>query len=135
MNIVETDYWCLMLPPEWSAEREDDVVLITDQDGIGELAISTLIFENAASSVASGDIARDESPEVTAWESATFGHFTGVVGRLREDAAVITEWYLAHRNALLYCTYACDEEDDGMDAAAVEEILATLVPGDALFEA
>ena len=34
MNIVETDYWCLMLPPEWSAEEEDGSVLITDQDGI-----------------------------------------------------------------------------------------------------
>ena len=135
MNIVETDYWCLMLPPEWSAEREDDVVLITDQDGIGELAISTLIFENASSGAAPGSIACEESPEVNAWEPVSFGHFAGVVGQLREDAAVITEWYLAHRTALLYCTYACDEEDDGMDAAAVEEILATLVPGDALVEA
>jgi len=135
MNIVETDYWCLMLPPEWSAERQDDVVVITDQDGIGELAISTLIFESASSSVASGEIARDESPEVTDWEPVTFGHFTGVAGQLREDTAVITEWYVAHRNALLYCTYACNEEDDGLDAAAVEEILTTLVPGDALAEA
>jgi hypothetical protein len=47
---------------------------------------------------------------------------------------VITEWYVAYRNALLYCTYACDEDDAGLDAAAVEEILATLVPGDALME-
>ena len=43
MNIVETDYWCLMLPPEWSAEEEEGSVLITDQDGIGELAITTLL--------------------------------------------------------------------------------------------
>ena len=28
MNIIETDYWCLMLPPEWSAEQEDDVIRI-----------------------------------------------------------------------------------------------------------
>ena len=45
MNIVETDYWCLMLPPEWSAEEEEGSVLITDQDGIGELAITTLVRE------------------------------------------------------------------------------------------
>lgn len=135
MNIVETDYWCLMLPPEWSAEREDDVVVITDQDGIGELAISTLILENEFSDVVPRDIARDESPEVAAWELVTFGLFIGVGGQLREGAAVITEWYVAHQNALLYCTYACDEEDEGLDAAAVDEILATLVPGDALMEA
>ena len=44
MNIIETDYWCLMLPDEWSAEQSDDVVLITDQDGIGELAVTTLVL-------------------------------------------------------------------------------------------
>ena len=73
MNIVETDYWCLMLPPEWSAQREDDVVVIADQDGIGELAISTLILESESSAVVPRDIACDESPEVATWEAATFG--------------------------------------------------------------
>ena len=34
MKIIETEYWCLMLPPEWSAEQNEDVVMITDQDGI-----------------------------------------------------------------------------------------------------
>ena len=43
MKIIETEYWCLMLPPEWSAEQSEDVVMITDQDGIGELAMTTLI--------------------------------------------------------------------------------------------
>ena len=37
MNIIETDYWCLMLPPEWSAEKEEDIIRIFDQDEIGEL--------------------------------------------------------------------------------------------------
>jgi hypothetical protein len=45
---------------------------------------------------------------------------------------VLQEWYLSHGVALLYCTYACDVEDAGMDMPAVEEILGTLVPGDAL---
>ena len=48
MNIIETDYWCLMLPAEWSAEQSEDVVLITDQDGIGELAVTTLVRESGA---------------------------------------------------------------------------------------
>ena len=48
MKIIETEYWCLMLPPEWSAEQSDDVVVITDQDGIGELAVTTLIQDNAS---------------------------------------------------------------------------------------
>jgi hypothetical protein len=76
MNIVETDYWCLMLPPEWSAEEEDGSVLITDQDGIGELAITTLVREmDDTSPPQLSEIARAESPEVTAWAMAMFGEF------------------------------------------------------------
>ena len=45
---------------------------------------------------------------------------------------MITEWYLTDGDALLYITYACQEEDYGLVAAAVDEILSTLVRGDAL---
>ena len=133
MNVVETDYWCLMLPPEWSAEEEEGSVLITDQDGIGELAITTLVREpDDALDTSLSEIAQTESPEVSSWAAATFGHFSGVTGQFTEEGAVLQEWYLSHGVALLYCTYVCDVEDAGMDMPVVEEILATLVPGDAL---
>ena len=133
MNIVETDYWCLMLPPEWSAEQEEGSVLITDQDGIGELAITTLVREPGdAPGPSLSEIAQTESPEVSSWVSVVFGEFSGVTGEFTEEGTVLQEWYLSHGVALLYCTYACDAEDAGMDMAAVEEILGTLVPGDAL---
>ena len=133
MNIVETDYWCLMLPPEWSAEKEEGSVLITDQDGIGELAITTLVREpDDAPDKSLSEVAQAESPEVSSWAAATFGHFLGGTGQFTEEGAVLQEWYLSHSVALLYCTYACDAEDAGMDMLAVEEILGTLVPGDSL---
>ena len=133
MNIVETEYWCLMLPPEWSAEEEQGSVLITDQDGIGELAITTLVREAEDSSAPQmAEIARAESPEIREWSGAMFGEFSGVTGEFTEEGTVLQEWYLGHGVALLYCTYACDVQDAGMDVAAVEEILGTLVPGDAL---
>ena len=133
MNIIETDYWCLMLPDEWSAEQSDDVVLITDQDGIGELAVTTLVrASGSGEETTAADIAKEESPEIPAWHAADYGGFTGVTGQFEESGSVITEWYLTYGDALLYITYACDEEDDGLDAAAVDEILSTLVRGDAL---
>ena len=133
MNIIETDYWCLMLPDEWSAEQSDDVVLITDQDGIGELAVTTLVRASGAGErITASDIAKEESREISAWHAADYGGFTGVTGQLEENGSAITEWYLNYGDALLYITYACDEEDDGLDAAAVDEILSTLVRGDAL---
>ena len=133
MKIIETEYWCLMLPPEWSAEQSEDVVVITDQDGIGELAVTTLIQHNAAASeVTAVQVAEEESPEVADWTTVQVGPFAGVAGSFQEDGLVIREWYLTYRSALLYVTYACDIEDDGLDTGAVEEILGTLVPGDAL---
>ena len=133
MKIIETEYWCLMLPPEWSAEQNEDVVMIADQDGIGELAVTTLIQDNASAGEASAAIvAEEESPEVADWSPVQVGPFAGVVGSLKEDGLVIREWYLTYRSVLLYVTYACGIEDDGLDTGAVEEILGTLVPGDAL---
>ena len=133
MKIIETEYWCLMLPPEWSAEQSEDVVMITDQDGIGELAVTTLIQDNASAGEASAAIvAEEESPEVADWTTVQVGPFAGVAGSFKEEGLVIREWYLTYRSALLYVTYACGIEDDGLDTGAVEEILGTLVPGDAL---
>ena len=63
MKIIETEYWCLMLPPEWSAEQSDDVVVITDQDGIGELAVTTLIQDDASvGATSAAKVAEVESP-------------------------------------------------------------------------
>ena len=133
MNIVETDFWCLMLPPEWSAEEEEGSVLITDEDGIGELAITTLVSEfKDAPDTSLSEIAQMESPEVSTSAAATFGDFSGVTGQFTEEGAVLQEWYLINGVALLYCTYVCDVQNAGMDMPAVEEILGTLVPGDAL---
>jgi hypothetical protein len=115
------------------SREEDGSVLITDQDGIGELAITTLVREpEERQRRLFQEIAQTESPEVSSWANATFGDFTGVTGQFTEEGAVLQEWYLSHGVALLYCTYACDAEDAGMDMPAVEEILGTLVPGDAL---
>mgnify|MGYP006879326416 FL=1 len=108
-------------------------MLLADQEGMGELAITTLVRElEGAPETSLSEIAQTESPEVSSWANATFGDFSGVTGQFTEEGAVLQEWYLSHGVALLYCTYACDAEDAGMDMPAVEEILGTLVPGDAL---
>ena len=74
MKIIETEYWCLMLPPEWSAEQSENVVVVTDQDGIGELAVTTLIQDNESAGEASAaKVADEESPEVADWTTVQVG--------------------------------------------------------------
>lgn len=132
MKVLETDHWCLVLPPEWWAEHDDDVVRIADNDEVGELEVTTLCKQ---AGVVEPDelraMAEAESPEVRDWTPLTLGAFSGLNGRFTEDGASIREFYIAADNVLLYITYICDEEDAGMDDAPVEDLLGTLVVGDA----
>jgi len=131
VNILETDHWCLMLPSEWHAENEDDIIRIVDQDEVGEIEITTL--HKQSGKVMATDVqemAREESPEVSQWEAVNAGAFSGVSGGYREDGVAVREWYLGSDSLLLYVTYVCDEDDAGLDDASVDELLGTLVVGD-----
>lgn len=129
MNILETEWWVLMLPPEWWAEQEEESVLIADRDEVGCIEISTLRKENGhfrSSEVQ--DLAREESPEVSQWQEVELGKFTGLTGDFTEERTAVREWYVVGGSVLLFITYSCDLENAGMDDAAVDEILSTLVP-------
>jgi hypothetical protein len=131
MKVLETDNWCLLLPPEWQAEQEDDVVVIVDNDGVGELSLTTLCKHDGT--VAEDELlamAREESPEISSWQAITLGAFSGVTGSFLEDNAYIREWYVAADNILIYITYLCDDDNATMDDAAIDELLGTLVLGD-----
>lgn len=131
MKVLETDNWCLLLPPEWQAEQEDDVVVIVDNDGVGELSLTTLCKHHGT--VAQDELlamAREESPEINSWQALTLGAFSGVTGSFLEDNAYIREWYVAADNILIYITYFCDDDNAAMDDAAIDELLGTLVLGD-----
>ena len=128
MNILETDWWTLALPPEWWAESEEDSILIGDQDGVGCIEISTLHKEHGHFDEAEvGGIARDESGSELEWRAANLGEFRGVTGRLEEEGVALREWYVASGSMLLFITYSCELENRGMDDAAVDELLDTLL--------
>jgi hypothetical protein len=127
VNVLETEWWTIGVPPEWWAESEEESILISDRDGVGNLEISTLRGEPGefdAGAVA--DIARENAEQDCDWQRVTCGDFRGVVGRYREEGSLVREWYLAADGLLLFITYCCDEENDGLDDAAVDEILSTL---------
>lgn len=120
-----------MLPTEWHAENEDDIIRIVDQDDVGEIEITTLHKQSGNVMPAEiQDMALEESPEVSQWKATNAGAFSGVSGHYTEDGAAVREWYLGSDSLLLYVTYVCDEDDAGLDDASVDELLGTLVVGD-----
>lgn len=128
MNVLETEWWSLALPPEWWAESEEDSILVGDQDDVGCIEISTLHKESGEFDTDTlAKIARDESEQPVDWRAVTLGDFRGVSGSYRADDAAIREWYVGNGGMMLFITYSCDEENGGMDDAAVDEILDTLL--------
>lgn len=127
MNVLETEWWTVAVPPEWWAESEEESILIGDRDGVGCIQISTLhrtSGEFDASEVE--NIARRESPGAATWQCVSPGDFVGLNSRHAEEGTALREWYVARGGMLLYITYSCDDENRGMDDAAVDEILDTL---------
>lgn len=126
MNVLETEWWTLALPPEWWAEAEEDSILVGDRDGVGCIEISTLHREAGAFSPQDvEELARQEAG-AGALDSVTLGDFSGLRGSREEEGAAMREWYVAAGAMLLYITYSCELENRGMDDAAVDELLDTL---------
>ena len=128
MNILETDWWSMALPPEWWAELEDESVLVGDRDDVGCLEFTTVHKESGQfDSAEIQGIAESESEQAQDWKPVTLGDFNGIVSAFIEEGAGIREWYIANGALLLFISYSCDEDNRGMDDAAVNEILDTLV--------
>lgn len=128
MNVLETEWWTMALPPEWWADTEEDSILVGDRDDVGCIEISTLHKEHGEfDSAEVGEIARAESDVVQDWRKVTLGEFSGVVSQFVEEGAAVREWYVMNGSMLLFITYSCDEENRGMDDAAVDELLDTLL--------
>lgn len=128
MNVLETDWWSLALPPEFWAENEDDTIVIGDRDDVGCIEISTLQKERGEfSSPELRSIAQEEFPDVVAWEACELGELVGWYAEAEEDDAALRIWWVASGGLMLFVTYSCDVDNAGMDDAAVDDLLDTLL--------
>ena len=127
MRAVESQWWIIELPDEWEAEQDDETILISDEDGVGEIAITTLQKEN-------GPVNDSELRLYTEDIESQFGRgqvvelfgLNGYYYSYQDDGDALREWYLRGDDLLLLITYSCDLENAGMDDSAVDEILSTL---------
>ena len=127
-SVLETEWWSLAVPPEWWAESEDEGILVGDHDDVGCIEISTLHKDSGEFDTELVEqIARDEAEQSLQWSPVSLGDFLGVRASYQEDGVSIREWYVASAGMLLFITYSCEDENRGMDDAAVDEILDTLV--------
>lgn len=128
MSVLETQWWQMQLPPEWQADQEDEMIIVSDEDGVGEITLTTL--EKEAGEVRAeeiNDLAADIIQQFGAGQAVSINDWTGLYFEYREDGDAVREWYLYQGKLLLLITYSCDDDNAGMDDGAVDEILATLL--------
>ncbi len=127
MRAVESQWWIIELPDEWEAEQDEETILISDEDGVGEIAITTLQKEDGT--VEDGELllyTEDIDAQFGKGSVVELAGFKGYYYSYQEDGDALREWYLRSEDLLLLVTYSCDLENAGMDDGAVDEILSTL---------
>ena len=126
MHTVETDWWLLDLPEEWQAEQDDETIVITDEDGVGVLEITSLEPEDSNRAVDLQALAKQLVPENLAGSAARLGDFEGLYFQYQEEGDAVREWVLQCDNRVLLVSYSCDIDNAGMDDSFVDEVLDTL---------
>ena len=129
MPIVATESWTLELPEEWSAQEDEDVVVIEDEDGVSCLEISALVLESGA--VGDEDLAefsRDLLDEGLKPQAVRVAGWSGKLFEHDDEEFHWREWFLRQGAHCISPGYHCLREHAGMDDAAIAEILATLEP-------
>lgn len=123
MRILEAGDWSLLLPGEWSAERDEDIIVIGDQDDVGVLEISELHKDEGEFNATDLSTLAENGSTL---DPVKIGSFEGGYTEFIEDDTALREWYLYTEDLLLYITYSCDADNRGLDDAIIDEILATL---------
>ena len=127
MNVVETQWWIIDLPPEWHAEQDDETIIIGDEDGVGEIAITTLEKEDGdVNDVDLCGFTKEIEQEFGKGESCTVSELTGYYFEYDDEGDAVRDWYLRCDNLLVLITYSCALENKSMDDSAVNEIIGTL---------
>ena len=124
MRVLETQWWRLGLPDEWNAEQDDESILITDRDEVGTIEISQLLAEPGEVQLSIEELAKlNAEHDNLEWSGCCCGDFDGVETAYVEEGAAIREWWLRAQSLTLFVTYVCDEENQGLDDAIIDEIL------------
>lgn len=142
MPFVETEFWALEVPEEWSAEDDEGVIVIFDGDEIGELSVSVLVTDDESPEILSLQEKAEKLTGESNFDSIVIGDLNeseAVYREYSEDDAFWREWLVSsqsidkekasvvNEDLLIYVTYCTDLENKSLDDVVVNQILSTLV--------
>ena len=121
MNELFTDFWSLLLPEEQQAEQEGETIIITDNDEVSLIEMTTLVPEEGMSVSELLNQFKDKDAFKTA-----VAELTAYYQEFEEDEVYWREWYVDAETFVLAISHGSDISNKNMDDSSVDEILATL---------
>ncbi|CAA0108287.1 Uncharacterised protein [BD1-7 clade bacterium] len=121
MKQITTDAWMMLLPEEWHAEQDDETIVITDEDEVSVIEISTLLPEKRVSV--------DELLQVMTegrGHKTLLAELDALYSEFEEDDMYWREWFCKADNCVIAVSHGTDIDNRGMDDSTVDEILSTL---------
>ena len=129
MDVVETQWWTMLLPPEWFAEEDGDDILVSDVDGVGVLEVSCIKKESG--SIIEQDLEQFTGELINSGKeeaSVETDFFAGSYFEYLDDGEWCRDWFLVSGDLLVIAGYTCMEEDKRMDDASVDELVGSIAP-------
>lgn len=116
------DTWSLDLPEGWQVEDEEECTLIYHPEGVGAFQLSA--FHKDTGDISDEDLIDfAEGADILPVE---FPHLQGYENIEVEDDAFISNWWLRNGPDFVFVTYACDKDDQAVEAEEVEKMMQSL---------
>ena len=121
----ESATWSLRLPKGWTTEQDEDCTTMHADPPVGALQISAYEKDGEVTEADLVELAGDDAPER---EPVACGAFVGFVGTTRSDGEFWRQWYLRAGSTVLFATYVCTDDLEGIEDELVDAALDTLEP-------
>ncbi len=126
MKKYVSEHWQLDLPDSWETEMVDDSDAFYDPQSNGTLLFSTVQEVQAITDEYLAELAEEHIEAGAEFYDVEFGPFSGVTCCYEVDNEYGCEWYLKSGNVMLFITYNCPLDEEGIEDDVIEIILETL---------
>ena len=126
-NVYESAWWSVELPSGWLGSDDDGCVTFGNVNGAGALQISA--FGSGDKEVTDEDLEEfslGDGKVVSSTHRVSYGQFVGLGIREPTPTGYWRKYWLRARSVLLFVTYNCKLEDEGLEDHDVDRILRSL---------
>lgn len=128
MSRYTSRFWSVDLPEGWAGERDDDCDVLFPKEGFGTLHVSALRGEHDADDALLRHLAAEHLEAGARTDPVRYGPFTGFTLSYGAPDGFWAEWYLCAGPLVLFASYSCAPEHEGLEDEVVEHILGSLTP-------